>query len=150
MTRWVTWVLMRIILKTDLTRKPYPVSMKGELSLVVDLYHGQNQRSQTGQASSSTYRYSGTMANCRLLPVPSSLPYTGYSHHAKGIDLELSNAKTHYSQKGTMPFLRHTFTGNQQNKRVVNSNAHFTALCPFASRFPYEVWIVPRFHDEAF
>jgi UDPglucose--hexose-1-phosphate uridylyltransferase len=23
-------------------------------------------------------------------------------------------------------------------------------LCPFASKFPYETWILPRFHDDSF
>ena len=29
-------------------------------------------------------------------------------------------------------------------------NAHFIAICPFASRFPFETWILPRFHDTCF
>jgi UDPglucose--hexose-1-phosphate uridylyltransferase len=38
----------------------------------------------------------------------------------------------------------------RQNKRVVSINSDFVALCPFASRFPYEVWLVPRSHSESF
>jgi UDPglucose--hexose-1-phosphate uridylyltransferase len=32
----------------------------------------------------------------------------------------------------------------------VSINAHFVVLCPFASKFPYETWILPRFHDDSF
>lgn len=31
-----------------------------------------------------------------------------------------------------------------QGERVVFENEHFTAFCPFASRLPYQVWIMPR------
>jgi len=29
-------------------------------------------------------------------------------------------------------------------------NRHFVAFCPFASRFPYETWVLPRFHEAFF
>ncbi|MEX2025716.1 MAG: DUF4921 family protein, partial [Pirellulaceae bacterium] len=29
-------------------------------------------------------------------------------------------------------------------ERIVAENSHLVAFCPWASRFPYEVWIVPR------
>ena len=31
--------------------------------------------------------------------------------------------------------------------RVVIDSTHFIALCPFASRFPFELWIVPKRHN---
>ncbi len=31
-------------------------------------------------------------------------------------------------------------------KRIVLDSPHFTAFCPFASRFPFETWIVPKGH----
>ena len=30
--------------------------------------------------------------------------------------------------------------------RIVLESSHFMALCPFASRFPFEVWLVPKTH----
>jgi UDPglucose--hexose-1-phosphate uridylyltransferase len=33
---------------------------------------------------------------------------------------------------------------------VVSNSKHFTAFCPFASRFAYETWIVPRQHASHF
>ncbi|MDD3847119.1 MAG: DUF4931 domain-containing protein [Syntrophorhabdaceae bacterium] len=35
----------------------------------------------------------------------------------------------------------------RQGKRLVSMNRSFVAICPFASRFSYETWIVPRFHE---
>ncbi len=35
-------------------------------------------------------------------------------------------------------------------KRIVLDSPHFTAFCPFASRFPFETWIVPKAHSSHF
>jgi UDPglucose--hexose-1-phosphate uridylyltransferase len=35
-------------------------------------------------------------------------------------------------------------------KRIVLDSHHFTAFCPFASRFPFETWIVPKTHSSHF
>jgi UDPglucose--hexose-1-phosphate uridylyltransferase len=32
----------------------------------------------------------------------------------------------------------------KEGKRVVLETAHFIAFCPFAARFPFEIWIVPK------
>ncbi len=65
-------------------------------------------------------------------------------------ELELSNAKRHYMQKERCLFCDIVDQEIRQNKRVVSINASFVAICPFASRFPFEVWILPRFHQESF
>jgi UDPglucose--hexose-1-phosphate uridylyltransferase len=38
----------------------------------------------------------------------------------------------------------------QDGKRVVLETEHFVALCPYAPRFPFETWIVPRRHHSQF
>jgi len=35
-------------------------------------------------------------------------------------------------------------------KRVVFDSAHFISLAPFASRFPFETWIIPKNHNSHF
>jgi UDPglucose--hexose-1-phosphate uridylyltransferase len=35
-------------------------------------------------------------------------------------------------------------------KRIVIDTPYFTAFCPFASRFPFETWIVPKGHSSHF
>jgi len=37
----------------------------------------------------------------------------------------------------------------RQDKRVVDQNADFIALCPFAARAPYELWVLPLRHASA-
>ncbi|MDA1169510.1 MAG: DUF4921 family protein, partial [bacterium] len=32
----------------------------------------------------------------------------------------------------------------EQKKRIVFENEYFTAFCPYASKVPYETWIIPR------
>lgn len=66
------------------------------------------------------------------------------------IELELANSKRHYLQKERCLFCDIIAQEIRQNKRLVSINTSFIAICPFASRFPYEVWIVPRFHCECF
>ncbi len=35
-------------------------------------------------------------------------------------------------------------------KRIVFDSTHFTAFCPFASRFPFETWVLPKSHSSHF
>jgi len=38
----------------------------------------------------------------------------------------------------------------QAATRIVNESDSFVVLCPFASRFPYELWLIPKRHDPEF
>ena len=33
-----------------------------------------------------------------------------------------------------------------EKERIISENNHFLALCPFVSRFPFEIWIIPKQH----
>ena len=35
-------------------------------------------------------------------------------------------------------------------KRIVLDTPHFIAFCPYASRFPFETWILPKHHSSHF
>ncbi len=37
-----------------------------------------------------------------------------------------------------------------EGARIVQVSPHFLAICPFAARFPYETWILPRQHATSF
>ena len=39
---------------------------------------------------------------------------------------------------------------DEPEKRIVLDTSHFTAFCPYASRFPFETWIVPKAHSSHF
>ncbi|MFA5118016.1 MAG: galactose-1-phosphate uridylyltransferase [Candidatus Omnitrophota bacterium] len=38
----------------------------------------------------------------------------------------------------------------QDKERIVSENKLFMAFCPFVSRFPFEIWIVPKRHNSFF
>jgi UDPglucose--hexose-1-phosphate uridylyltransferase len=38
----------------------------------------------------------------------------------------------------------------QEAERVVLENKYFLAFCPFVSRFPFEIWIIPKKHNGYF
>ncbi|OPX99357.1 MAG: Galactose-1-phosphate uridylyltransferase [Syntrophorhabdus sp. PtaU1.Bin002] len=66
------------------------------------------------------------------------------------MELELANAKRHYMQKERCLFCDILSQEIRQNKRVVSMNGNFITLCPFASKFPYETWVLPRLHEARF
>ena len=38
----------------------------------------------------------------------------------------------------------------EEQKRIVYENDKFLAISPFASRFPFETWILPKIHEDSF
>ncbi|MCX7857298.1 MAG: galactose-1-phosphate uridylyltransferase [Deltaproteobacteria bacterium] len=66
------------------------------------------------------------------------------------IEHELKNAKEHYMRKERCLFCDVLRQEVRDKKRVVIQNVHFVAFCPFASRFPFETWIVPKQHKDSF
>jgi len=64
--------------------------------------------------------------------------------------LEISNFKSHYSQKERCLLCDVVSQEARQERRVVALTDHFMVLCPFASRVAFETWIIPRKHDPAF
>ena len=123
---------------------------EGELSLVLDLYADRIRDLKRDKRFKyiQVFRNHGELAGSYVFHPHSHILATPIM--PSGIEMELSNAKTHYLRKERCLFCDIHTQEIRQNRRVVSSNAHFTALCPFASRFPYEVWILPKFHDEAF
>ncbi len=66
------------------------------------------------------------------------------------LSLELANSKNHYQQKERCLTCDVVSQETRQDRRVVISTEHFLVICPFASRFPFEVWIIPRRHNPSF
>ena len=63
---------------------------------------------------------------------------------------ELSGAKKYFEFKGRCVFCDMISTELESASRVVYENDNFIAFCPFASRFPFEVWILPKLHDSVY
>jgi UDPglucose--hexose-1-phosphate uridylyltransferase len=63
---------------------------------------------------------------------------------------EINGAHRHYQSTGACFYCamnqKEFFTGH----RLVSSTERFVALCPFAPRFPYETWILPKRHSATF
>ncbi len=63
---------------------------------------------------------------------------------------ELEGAKRHYDYKERCLFCDIIRQELQEKERVVAETEYFVALSPFAARFPFETWILPRQHNNCF
>lgn len=63
---------------------------------------------------------------------------------------ELRASRDYFAEKERCVFCD---TLNQELRnpaRIVEMNSSYVALCPYASRVPYELWIMPRRHESSF
>ncbi len=56
----------------------------------------------------------------------------------------------HESTGGSCLYCEIVSTELEEEKRVVAVNEKFVAISPYAARFPFETWILPRAHEMAF
>jgi UDPglucose--hexose-1-phosphate uridylyltransferase len=63
---------------------------------------------------------------------------------------ELINAKDYYQYKERCVFCDVVRQELGDQERVVLENEHFVAIAPFASRGPFETWILPKNHETFF
>jgi UDPglucose--hexose-1-phosphate uridylyltransferase len=59
---------------------------------------------------------------------------------------EMSGAERYWRQHGQCVFCDLAAQELSAGERLVLATDHYVAFCPFASRFPYETWIVPHHH----
>lgn len=66
------------------------------------------------------------------------------------LELRANRNSQHYEARGTG--LAQTILGWElkQQERIVRESENFVMLCPFASRYAFQVWIVPRSVDTSF
>jgi UDPglucose--hexose-1-phosphate uridylyltransferase len=60
---------------------------------------------------------------------------------------EMTGAQNFYNYRGRCIYCDLLQEELAFEKRVILDSAHFLAFAPFASRFPFETWIVPRSHS---
>lgn len=65
----------------------------------------------------------------------------------KMVKEELVGAKKYFAYKERCIFCDITKQEELYGERIVYENEAFLAFCPFASRFPYETWILPKVHQ---
>ncbi len=57
---------------------------------------------------------------------------------------KLNGAKLYYDFHDRSLFLDLVRQELRESRRVIIETAHFIAFCPFAARFPFEVWVMPK------
>lgn len=63
---------------------------------------------------------------------------------------ELNGSRDYYNYKERCIFCDIIRQEMRQGVRVVAENTEFLVICPFAARFPFEMWIMPKQHQSAF
>jgi UDPglucose--hexose-1-phosphate uridylyltransferase len=66
------------------------------------------------------------------------------------VQQELRGASEYYQIKERCIFCDIVFQESGDGRRVVFENSSFIVACPFAARFPFELWIVPKAHGSHF
>jgi len=68
----------------------------------------------------------------------------------KNVLEELDGAAAYYEYRERCIFCDILRQEEEEKERVLDENETFTAFCPYVSRFPFEMWIMPRQHKEFF
>lgn len=68
----------------------------------------------------------------------------------KRVKEELLQTKTYYDRRERCVTCDVYRQESSDKSRLVMENEHFFAFCPFASRMPFEVWILPKKHSADF
>ncbi len=68
----------------------------------------------------------------------------------KRVSEEVTGAREYYDFKERCIFCDIIRQETESGIRVISENSDFIALSPFAPRFPFELWIVPKVHVSAF
>ena len=68
----------------------------------------------------------------------------------KRVAEELKGARNHYEMKERCIYCDILQQETHDSRRLVAADEHFATIEPFAPRFPYETWILPRRHNSAF
>lgn len=68
----------------------------------------------------------------------------------KRVSEELEGSRRYYDYKERCIFCDIIRQELSQGERVVTQNESFVAFAPFAPRFPFETWVLPKFHNSQF
>ncbi|NQT00223.1 MAG: galactose-1-phosphate uridylyltransferase [Candidatus Omnitrophica bacterium] len=68
----------------------------------------------------------------------------------KNVKEELRGARAYFEFKERCIFCDMITQERDEQKRMVGENSRFIAFAPFCSRFPFEVWILPKEHHSDF
>lgn len=63
---------------------------------------------------------------------------------------EIKGSDDYYKKNNTCPYCEMIEEQKENNDRTVYENKHFISLMPFASRYKFETWILPKKHNSKF
>ena len=66
------------------------------------------------------------------------------------VAIELDTSKAHYEEKERCLMCDIVNQELEAGKRILRDDGNFVVISPFASRFPFECWIIPKVHSCAF
>ena len=66
------------------------------------------------------------------------------------IQQEVARSRDHFKQSGDSLLAQLASDELAAAERMVSQSPRFVAICPFASRFPFEVWVLPRRQQSSF
>lgn len=90
-----------------------------------------------GRAAGALYDH--PHAQALALPVPN-----------RWVEEEVSSGAAHHAATGRCVFCDAVTFELEQRERLVTSTADFVAITPWASKTPFETWILPREHQSGF
>ena len=64
----------------------------------------------------------------------------------KSVSEEIKGARDYFEYRERCIFCDIIRQETQEKERIVLENEHFISFCPFVSRFPFELWIMPKKH----
>lgn len=94
------------------------------------------------------FKNSGAAAGASLEHIHSQL--IGTPLVPTQIQAELARADAYSQRHGQCVFCAMIQAELADGARVVFDSEAFVAFCPFASQFPYEIWVLPKRHDCSF
>ncbi|MBM7556957.1 UDPglucose--hexose-1-phosphate uridylyltransferase [Halanaerobacter jeridensis] len=62
---------------------------------------------------------------------------------------ELDGAEEYYSENGNCVFCDILTEETEKGSRIIEDTEEFTAFAPYASRYPFEMWIMPKEHQHS-
>ena len=68
----------------------------------------------------------------------------------KRVREEIEGARTYFHYKDRCVFCDIIRQELHQKSRIIIENKHFVSIAPFASRFPFETWVLPKTHYPSF
>jgi UDPglucose--hexose-1-phosphate uridylyltransferase len=68
----------------------------------------------------------------------------------KSVKEEILGAHRYYEYRDRCIYCDMIRQESQDKERIILENKYFIAFCPFVSRFPFEIWIVPKKHNSFF